>query len=254
MIHAQALTKTYGMKTVVDQLDFTVQPGIVTGFLGPNGAGKSTTMRMILGLDRPSSGLVTVNGKLYVDLPAPLREVGALLEARSVHTGRSAYNHLLSLARTHGISTARVQQVIDLVGLTEVARKGPVHSRWAWASGWNRLRAAGRPRDADPRRTGERSGPRRDPVDPHAAPQPGRRRPHRPGIQSPDERNGIDGRASHRHREGAADRRPADRGTDRLVVPGQRRGAHPAVRRAAAGGDHCRRRCRPPDGCWRSPG
>ena len=123
MIHAQALTKTYGMKTVVDQLDFTVQPGIVTGFLGPNGAGKSTTMRMILGLDRPSSGLVTVNGKLYVDLPAPLREVGALLEARSVHTGRSAYNHLLSLARTHGISTARVQQVIDLVGLTEVARK-----------------------------------------------------------------------------------------------------------------------------------
>jgi len=123
MIQAQALSKAYGQKTVVDRLNFTVRPGIVTGFLGPNGAGKSTTMRMILGLDRPTSGFVTVNGKLYADLPAPLHEVGALLEARSVHTGRSAYNHLLALARTHGISTARVQQVIDLVGLTDVARK-----------------------------------------------------------------------------------------------------------------------------------
>lgn len=123
MIQAQALSKAYGQKTVVDRLNFTVRPGIVTGFLGPNGAGKSTTMRMILGLDRPSSGFVTVNGKLYADLPAPLHEVGALLEARSVHTGRSAYNHLLALARTHGISTARVQHVIDLVGLTDVARK-----------------------------------------------------------------------------------------------------------------------------------
>ena len=123
MIEAQVLSKAYGGKTVVDRLTFTVRPGIVTGFLGPNGAGKSTTMRMILGLDRPTSGLVTVNGKLYVDLPAPLHEVGALLEARSVHTGRSAYNHLLALAKTHGISAARVQQVIDLVGLTDVARK-----------------------------------------------------------------------------------------------------------------------------------
>ncbi len=123
MIQAQALSKAYGQKTVVDRLNFAVRPGIVTGFLGPNGAGKSTTMRMILGLDRPSSGFVTVNGKLYADLPAPLHEVGALLEARSVHTGRSAYNHLLALARTHGISTARVQHVIDLVGLTDVARK-----------------------------------------------------------------------------------------------------------------------------------
>ena len=123
MIQAQGLTKIYGEKTVVDRLNFTVRPGIVTGFLGPNGAGKSTTMRMILGLDRPSSGFVTVNGKLYADLPAPLHEVGALLEARSVHTGRSAYNHLLAMARTHSISNARVQEVIDLVGLTEVARK-----------------------------------------------------------------------------------------------------------------------------------
>lgn len=123
MICAQSLTKAYGAGTVVGWLDFTVRPDIVTGFLGPNGAGKSTTMRLILGLDRPTSGLVTVNGKLYVDLPAPLHEVGLLLEARSVHTGRSAFHHLLGLAKTHGISATRVDRVIDLVGLTEVARK-----------------------------------------------------------------------------------------------------------------------------------
>lgn len=123
MIEARLLRKDYGTKTVVDELNFTVRPGMVTGFLGPNGAGKSTTMRMILGLDRPTSGSVTVDGKLYADLPAPLHEVGALLEARSVHTGRSAFNHLLALARTHSIPTSRVQQVIELVGLSEVARK-----------------------------------------------------------------------------------------------------------------------------------
>jgi ABC-2 type transport system ATP-binding protein len=123
MIEARGLTKRYGDKVAVDHLDFTVRPGLVTGFLGPNGAGKSTTMRLILGLDRPTNGAVTVNGKAYVDLPAPLHEVGALLEARSVHTGRSAYHHLLAMAATHGISKQRVQQVIDLVGLGEVARK-----------------------------------------------------------------------------------------------------------------------------------
>ena len=123
MIQARSLTKTYGDKTVVHQLEFDVRPGIVTGFLGPNGAGKSTTMRMILGLDRPTSGSVTVGGKRYADLPAPLHEVGALLEARSVHTGRSAYHHLLAMAKTHSISTARVEQVIELVGLTDVARR-----------------------------------------------------------------------------------------------------------------------------------
>src|SRR6476619_7001430 len=123
MIEVQQLTKKYGEKTVVDHLEFTVRPGIVTGFLGPNGAGKSTTMRMIVGLDRPSSGSVTVGGRAYQDLPAPLREVGVLLEARSVHTGRSAYNHLKVLAATHGIAPSRVQEVIDLVGLREVAGK-----------------------------------------------------------------------------------------------------------------------------------
>ena len=123
MIEAEHLTKDYGDKRAVDDLSFSIRPGIVTGFLGPNGSGKSTTMRLILGLDRPTSGRVTVNGKLYRDHRAPLHEVGALLEARSIHTGRSAFNHLLALAQTHGISRQRVDELIDLVGLHEVARK-----------------------------------------------------------------------------------------------------------------------------------
>jgi ABC-2 type transport system ATP-binding protein len=123
VIEARGLTKRYGDKTAVDGLSFTVRPGVVTGFLGPNGAGKSTTMRMILGLDRPTAGTVTVGGRPYVEQAAPLHEVGALLEARAVHTSRSAYNHLRALAATHGISRRRVEEVIDLVGLTDVARK-----------------------------------------------------------------------------------------------------------------------------------
>ena len=123
MIVAENLTKYYGEQRAVDELSFTVRPGVVTGFLGPNGSGKSTTMRLILELDAPSSGDVTVNGKHYRDHPAPLHEVGALLEARSVHTGRSAYNHLLALAQTHGIGRGRVDELIDLVGLHDVARK-----------------------------------------------------------------------------------------------------------------------------------
>ncbi|MCW2599838.1 MAG: transporter related [Frankiales bacterium] len=123
MIEARGLTKEYGDKRAVDDLSFTVQPGIVTGFLGPNGAGKSTTMRMILGLDRPSHGSVTVNGKAYREHQAPLQEVGALLEARAIHTGRSAYNHLLALAQTCGIPRSRVDEVIEAVGLQGVARK-----------------------------------------------------------------------------------------------------------------------------------
>ena len=123
MIEARELTKDYGSKRAVDDLSFTVRPGIVTGFLGPNGSGKSTTMRLILGLDAPTDGDVTVNGRHYRDHAAPLHEVGALLEARSVHTGRSSYNHLLALAQTHGIPKRRVAELIDLVGLHEVARK-----------------------------------------------------------------------------------------------------------------------------------
>lgn len=123
MIDATNLTKRYGEKTAVDNLTFTVKPGVITGFLGPNGSGKSTTMRLILGLDAPSEGTVTVAGKAYRDFSAPLHEVGALLEARSVHTGRSAYHHLLALAQTHGIPRSRVKELIALVGLDGVARK-----------------------------------------------------------------------------------------------------------------------------------
>src|SRR5579872_325484 len=123
VIEAHGLTKDYGEKRAVDGLTFKVEPGVVTGFLGPNGSGKSTTMRLILGLDRPTAGTVTVNGKLYREHSAPLHEVGVLLEARSVHTGRSAYNHLLALAQTHGIPRSRVDEMVDLVGLHEVARK-----------------------------------------------------------------------------------------------------------------------------------
>ena len=123
MIDVQGLSKRYGDRLAVDDLTFTVKPGIVTGFLGPNGAGKSTTMRLILGLDRPSAGRATVNGRAYRDFEAPLHEVGALLEARAIHTGRSAYNHLLAQAQTHAIGRDRVDEVIRLVGLESVARK-----------------------------------------------------------------------------------------------------------------------------------
>ena len=117
MIEAVGLTKRYGDKTAVDDLSFTVHPGVVTGFLGPNGAGKSTTMRMIVGLDSPSGGDVTVNGRHYARHRAPLHEVGVLLEARAIHPGRSAENHLRALAATTGIGRRRVKEVIDLVGL-----------------------------------------------------------------------------------------------------------------------------------------
>jgi len=123
MIEARGLTKRYGAKTAVDGVTFTVQPGQVTGFLGPNGAGKSTTMRMIVGLDRPTAGTVTVNGKPYGAHRRPLAEVGALLDAKAVHTGRTARNHLLAMAATHGIPTRRVDEVIDLTGLQPVASK-----------------------------------------------------------------------------------------------------------------------------------
>ena len=123
VIEATQLTKDYGPKRAVDDISFVVKPGVVTGFLGPNGSGKSTTMRLILGLDSPTGGDVLVNGKHYRAHPAPLHEVGALLEARSVHTGRSARNHLLALAKTHGISRRRVEDLVDLVGLHDVARQ-----------------------------------------------------------------------------------------------------------------------------------
>jgi ABC-2 type transport system ATP-binding protein len=123
VIEASGLVKRYGAKTAVDDLSFVVRPGAVTGFLGPNGSGKSTVMRLLLGLDRPNAGGSLINGKAYADFPAPLREVGALLEARAVHTGRSARNHLLAMAATTNIPRRRVDEVLGLVGLDEVARK-----------------------------------------------------------------------------------------------------------------------------------
>ncbi len=123
MIEAQGLTKRYGGTLAVDDLSFTVEPGRITGFLGPNGAGKTTTMRLILGLDRPTRGTVTVNGRQLRDLAWPMREVGALLDAKAVHGGRSAYHHLLCLAQTNDLPRRRVEEVLDLVGLREVARK-----------------------------------------------------------------------------------------------------------------------------------
>src|SRR6266700_597688 len=123
MIEAHDLTKRYGDKLAVDHLSFRVEPGRVTGFLGPNGAGKSTTMRLVLGLDHPEAGTATVNGLPYRDLPRPLRTVGALLEAKAMHPGRSAHNHLLFLAQTQGLPRSRVDEVLALVGLAEVGRK-----------------------------------------------------------------------------------------------------------------------------------
>jgi ABC-2 type transport system ATP-binding protein len=123
MIEARALTKVYGGTAAVDGIDFQARPGRVTGFLGPNGAGKSTTMRMILGLDRPTSGTVTVGGRAYQGRVWPLHEVGALLDARAVHPGRSACDHLLSLAAANGIARKRVGEVLEQVGLASVARK-----------------------------------------------------------------------------------------------------------------------------------
>ncbi|MBE3074323.1 MAG: ATP-binding cassette domain-containing protein [Actinobacteria bacterium] len=123
MIEAHGLTKRYGATTAVDDVTFTVHPGKVTGFLGPNGAGKSTTMRMIVGLDHPTHGTVTVNGGKYAQHRAPLLEVGALLDAKAVHTGRSAYSHLLAMGATHGIGKSRVREVIEMTGLETVAKK-----------------------------------------------------------------------------------------------------------------------------------
>jgi ABC-2 type transport system ATP-binding protein len=123
MIEARGLTKHYGDTVAVDNLSFTVEPGRITGFLGPNGAGKTTTMRLILGLDRPTGGTVTVNGKPFGSMAWPMREVGALLDAKAVHGGRSAFNHLLCLAQTNNLPKRRVDEVLELVGLGDVARK-----------------------------------------------------------------------------------------------------------------------------------
>ena len=123
MIEARSLTKRYGETIAVDNLSFSVAPGKITGFLGPNGAGKTTTMRLILGLDRPTSGTVTIDGRPFMQVTQPMRQVGALLDAKALHGGRSAYNHLLCLAQSNNLPTSRVKEVLALVGLTDVARR-----------------------------------------------------------------------------------------------------------------------------------
>ena len=136
MIEVRGLTKRYGEKVAVNDLTFDIEPGQVTGFLGPNGAGKTTTMRLILGLDYPDAGAVSVDGQRYSGLANPMREVGALLDATAVHGGRSACNHLLCLAQTNNLPGKRVDEVLDLVGLSEVAGKRSKVSPSARRIGW----------------------------------------------------------------------------------------------------------------------
>ncbi len=131
MIELTGLTKLYGSHRAVDDLTFTVEPGVVTGFLGPNGAGKTTTMRLILGLDHPNTGSATIDGKKYRELRDPLRAVGALLDARQAHPNRSARNHLRWIAAANRIAPARVDEVLETVGLTAVGTATPGHCRWA---------------------------------------------------------------------------------------------------------------------------
>src|SRR5580698_6472884 len=122
-IEVRNLAKRYGASVAVDDLSFDVNPGVVTGFIGPNGSGKTTTMRLILGLDNPTGGEVTIGGKRYRDLPAPLREVGALIDAKAVHPSRTAYHHLLGMAQSNAIPTSRINEVLRLVGMETVAEK-----------------------------------------------------------------------------------------------------------------------------------
>src|SRR5665811_1213323 len=138
MIRAMGLTKSYGEKVVVDDLSFEVNPGTFTGFIGPNGAGKSTTMRMLIGLDHPDAGTATISGLPYPDLKDPMREVGVLIEAKAFHATRTARNHLRMLAAAGDISRARIDEVLEMVGLTGEADRSPPVTPWAWpnASGW----------------------------------------------------------------------------------------------------------------------
>ena len=240
MIELQQLTKRYGDKLAVDGISATIRPGVVTGFLGPNGAGKSTTMRMILGLDRPTSGAALVNGRPYVDAPAPLAEVGALLDAKAVDGGRSARNHLLALGATVGIGPRRVDEVLASVGLTEVAHqlRRLVLAGHGPAPG-HRRGAAGRPGRADPRRARQRPRPRRHPVDPCPAHRTGPAGTHGAAVLALDERDAAGRRSPADHRPGPHPRRHLDgrlhralrRRRRRRGVSGRRRAGAPAGRR-----------------------
>ena len=212
MIEAHGLTKDYGDKRAVDGLSFTVQPGIVTGFLGPNGSGKSTTMRLILGLDAPTAGEVTVNGKPYREHAAPLHEVGALLEARSVHTGRTAYKHLLALAQTHGSRAAASTRWSSWSGSRRSRGSGRHVLARDGAAARDRLRAARRPAHRDARRAGQRARPRGDPVGAQPTAPARLRRPRGLRLLAPDERDGAHGRPPDRDRPRQEDRRHDRRG------------------------------------------
>ena len=238
VIEVRGLTKRYGDVVAVDDLSFDVEQGLVTGFLGPNGAGKSTTMRMVLGLDRPTSGTALVHGRPFASYAEPLREVGALLDPGSVHPGRTGRNHLRIAARTNGIGDRRVDEVIELVGLEGAARAPGqgLLARHAPAAR-HRRRAPRRPARGAVRRADQRARPRRGAVDPRAAAAAGRRGAHRAGLEPPDERDAADRRPARRHRSRAADRRRDDRrDPDR-------------PRRAAGAGPHRRTSTRSTDGC-----
>jgi len=254
MIEARGLTKRYGRRTAVDDLTFTVRPGIVTGFLGPNGAGKSTTMRMALGLDAPTRGSVTVNGKPYREHATPLHEVGALLEARSVHTGRSAY-HPPAGARPDcghcphagggGDRARRAARRGPQAGGQLLPRDGPTPR--------HRHRTARRPAHPHPGRAGQRPGSRGHPLDPGPAQGPRRRGPHGIRLLAPDERDGAHRRTSDRHWTGAAHRRCQRDRVHRRRRPQRGAGTqHRAGAAACAAGRAGRRRLA--RGRWRTGG
>ncbi len=257
MIEVRNLTKRYGDVLAVDDMSFTVEPGIVTGFLGPNGAGKSTTMRMILGLDRPTSGTATVNGHPYVESASPLAEMGALLEARAIDKGRSARNHLLALGATIGVGASARRPPAR--GRRPRRRREQGRRRVLPGHGpapGHRDRAARRPADGDARRAGQRPGPRRHPVDPHPAQGPGGRGPHGVRVLAPDERDGDDRRAPRGRRAGQGAGGRVDGRLHRSVLaerrPGgvpRRRPAHPPARRPRR-----HRHLATPPATWRSPG
>ncbi len=221
MIEARGLTKRYGPTVAVKDLSFEVRPGRVTGFLGPNGAGKTTTMRLALGLDRPNAGSITVNGRRYGELRYPLHEVGALLDAKAVHEGRRAIDHLWCLARKQrdpavtsqrGAGVGRVVERRPQAGRDVLARDEPAAR--------DRGRAARRSADAALRRAGERSRPGGHRVDPRAVPAPGVGGTHRVRVEPSDERDGDHGPGPDRDRPRLAHRERTDRGAARAAPAG----------------------------------
>ena len=242
MIEVSELTKRYGPTIAVDGLTFTVRPGHVTGFLGPNGAGKSTTLRLILGLDRPTSGTALVGGQSFGRLRRGLHEAGALLDATAVPGGRTAAAHLAALARGNGLADDPGR---GRPGRGRAGRRGPAPGRHVLAgheaAARHRRRAARRSGRADLRRAGQRAGPGGHPLGARAVPPARRRRPHRPGVQPPDERDGAHRRPPDRHRPRPAHRGHLGRGVRAAGPPPARRGAQPGRPGAGRGADRRRR-------------